>query len=84
MATDCECSTLSDLQVPFEDIFDAELALKSLTVDPEPPRSGVTKAFRIEGNSLCVYVGLRTRRMIIAPVCHFSFCFVLHVQVVYG
>lgn len=61
----------SDLQVPFETASDAEVALKSLTVDPEPPRSGVTKVLRIENNSLCVYVYTQGMIDYRAPVYHF-------------
>ena len=43
-----------ELRVPFENGSDAEVAYKSLVVDPEPRRSGVTKVLRVEGNVLLV------------------------------
>lgn len=37
------CYWFSELRIPFEVERDAEVAYNSLRVDPEPPRSGVTK-----------------------------------------
>ncbi|CAI8007200.1 EKC/KEOPS complex subunit LAGE3 [Geodia barretti] len=43
-----------ELRVPFEHEGEAEVAYNTLKVDPEPPRSGVTKSFLLEKNMLIV------------------------------
>ena len=40
--------------MPFEHEGEAEVAYNTLKVDPEPPRSGVTKSFLLEKNMLIV------------------------------
>ena len=43
-----------ELTVPFESGFQAEVAYNALVVDPEPRRSEVKKALKVDGNSLHV------------------------------
>ena len=45
---------LVSLDVPFESERDAEIAFNSLSVDPEPKRSGLVKEFSLQGNVLHV------------------------------
>jgi hypothetical protein len=42
------------LDVPFESERDAEIAFNSLSVDPEPKRSGLIKDFALQGKVLHV------------------------------
>ncbi len=42
------------LEVPFESERDAEIAFNSLSVDPEPKRSGLIKDFVLQGKVLRV------------------------------
>jgi hypothetical protein len=42
------------LDVPFSNDRDAEIAYNSLSVDPEPKRSGLLKEFALKGNVLHV------------------------------
>ena len=44
----------SELKVPFENEEEAEVVYNSLRVDPEPPRSGVTKHLQRNKNLLIV------------------------------
>ena len=44
----------SELTVPFETGFQAEVAYNTLVVDPEPRRSEVKKTLRVDGNVLHV------------------------------
>ena len=44
----------SELTVPFESGFQAEVAYNTLVVDPEPRRSEVKKKLRVERNVLHV------------------------------
>ena len=44
----------SELRVPFPCERDAEIAYNTLRVDPEPPRSGVSKQFRLDRGLLLV------------------------------
>ena len=57
------CSTIltnphSELSVPFQSQFEAEIAHNTLVVDPEPPRSEVVKSFRVDGAILHVWVAM--------------------------
>ena len=42
------------LDIPFSNDRDAEIAYNSLSVDPEPKRSGLLKEFVLKGNVLHV------------------------------
>lgn len=40
------------LEIPFSDRRQAEIACNSLSVDPEPPRSGLKKTLKVEKESI--------------------------------
>jgi len=42
------------IRIPFEDQKSAEIVCNSLRVDPEPPRSNMTKEMRVEKTDLVV------------------------------
>ena len=47
--------SIRELSVPFESCRHAEVVCNTMSVDPEPKRSEVTKALRVEGTTLKVY-----------------------------
>ncbi|PAA79913.1 hypothetical protein BOX15_Mlig012566g3, partial [Macrostomum lignano] len=62
------------LRIPFKDARHAEIACTSLSVDPEPPRSFVTKTIRADGSLVVVtFTSGQVRKLRVAINSFFDF-----------
>lgn len=54
----CAYFIFSDVKIPFPTERHAQIAYDVLRIDPEPPRSAVTKQLQLNSNQLIAYVNI--------------------------